>query len=102
MDEWELSAILQDSFIEDTTKLLLIEKSNNFILDIIKTEALKTLTSIVSLDRPCKFVISFVMVQVLRFCEGDDSLHALDLVLLSIVLVRTRVMGLWLVWLEYA
>uniref|UniRef100_A0A0N5AR03 HECT-type E3 ubiquitin transferase n=1 Tax=Syphacia muris TaxID=451379 RepID=A0A0N5AR03_9BILA len=68
LDEWNLGAIIQDSFIEDTTKLLIVEKSNDYIVDLIKTEALKTLTSVVSLDGSLK--LNFVV-----DCLGANSYH---------------------------
>ncbi|VDN03027.1 unnamed protein product [Thelazia callipaeda] len=54
VEEWTMMAMLHDGLIEDVTGLLLISNTNELILDAVKTEALRALTSIVSLGRPAK------------------------------------------------
>ncbi|MCP9265605.1 E3 ubiquitin-protein ligase huwe1 [Dirofilaria immitis] len=54
IEEWAMTTMLYDGLIEEITRLLLINNTSESIIDAIKTEALRTLTSIVSLGRPAK------------------------------------------------
>lgn len=54
VEEWAMTTMLYDGLIEEITGLLLINNMSEPIIDSIKTEALRTLTSIVSLGRPAK------------------------------------------------
>lgn len=49
--------MIYDSLVEEISHLLLVDMAPSGVLvDTIKTEALRTLTSIISLDRPAKYV----------------------------------------------
>ncbi|EJW85523.1 WWE domain-containing protein, partial [Wuchereria bancrofti] len=54
IEEWAMTTMLYDGLIEEITRLLLINNTSESIIDAVKTEALRTLTSIVSLGRPAK------------------------------------------------
>ncbi|OZC09116.1 hypothetical protein X798_03863 [Onchocerca flexuosa] len=54
IEEWAMTTMLYDGLIEEITCLLLINNTSESIIDAVKTEALRTLTSIVSLGRPAK------------------------------------------------
>uniref|UniRef100_A0A915PL16 HECT-type E3 ubiquitin transferase n=1 Tax=Setaria digitata TaxID=48799 RepID=A0A915PL16_9BILA len=54
VEEWAMTTMLYDGLIEEITRLLLINNTSESIIDAVKTEALRTLTSIVSLGRPAK------------------------------------------------
>lgn len=54
VEEWSMTTMLYDGLIEEITRLLLINNTSESIIDAVKTEALRTLTSIVSLGRPAK------------------------------------------------
>lgn len=54
VEEWTMTTMLYDGLIEEITRLLLINNTSESIIDAVKTEALRTLTSIVSLGRPAK------------------------------------------------
>ncbi|MFH4980661.1 hypothetical protein AB6A40_007370 [Gnathostoma spinigerum] len=65
-DEWLLNVVVYDGFTEEVAHLLHAEASlNDSYMDMIKTEALKTLNSIMALDGPSRKVIS-VMVEYLE------------------------------------
>ncbi|KHN86002.1 E3 ubiquitin-protein ligase HUWE1 [Toxocara canis] len=69
LEEWQLNSMLYDSLVEEISRLLLVDIAPSGVLvDTIKTEALKTLTSIISLDRPAK---QNVVVE----CLGANSYH---------------------------
>ncbi|KAL3982881.1 HECT-domain (ubiquitin-transferase) family protein [Acanthocheilonema viteae] len=57
IEEWAMTTMLYDGLIEEITRLLLINNTSESIIDAVKTEALRTLTSIVSLGRPAKLNI---------------------------------------------
>ncbi|VDK86830.1 unnamed protein product, partial [Litomosoides sigmodontis] len=54
IQEWAMTTMLYDGLIEEITRLLLINNTSESIIDAVKTEALRTLTSIVSLGKPAK------------------------------------------------
>uniref|UniRef100_F1KQ87 Syntaxin-binding protein 5 n=1 Tax=Ascaris suum TaxID=6253 RepID=F1KQ87_ASCSU len=69
LEEWQLSSMIYDSLVEEISHLLLVDMAPSGVLvDTIKTEALRTLTSIISLDRPAK---QNVVVE----CLGANSYH---------------------------
>lgn len=55
LDEWRINYLVNDETIEEICAILQLDMSNyNLMLDAVKTEAMKTLASIVFLEKPRK------------------------------------------------
>lgn len=55
LDEWRTNCLLNDSLIEQTTALIHLEVPADMLaVDMVRTDALKTLASIVFLENPRK------------------------------------------------